>query len=419
MVDRTGSPALTEEKPSLLHQLRINRVPKPKRKTPNLFWAVGLALFIITSLAAFWWWQNYDSGTPVHAAYARAVIIGGDSAQGAPILDASGYIIPHRQATVASQIAGRVISLPVEEGEQVVAGQVLARLDDRDQQAARLQALAGIDQSQSLVAQAETALADATPIFGRDRDQLARGLISAEAFETEQADYDTKRTNVTVQKAALIDAQANLAAANTALSETIITSPFAGVVTETNVQVGEIISPFGTGSFTRSGIVTLVDMTSLEAQVDVSEIYIDRISRGQGVAITLNAYPAWQIPGKVIAVIPTADETTATVKVRIALGLRDPRILPQMGLQASFLGAGPAGSAIGAGAVVESDAVLGSGDTGTVFVIDDGHLKARRVQLGAVNGNDQVILKGLAPGERVVIGDLAHLSDGMRIRVTN
>jgi RND family efflux transporter MFP subunit len=410
---------LTDEKPSPLHRLRIDRTPKPKRKAPKPLWVAGPLLCIVAGLAAFWWWQSYDAGTPVHAVYARAVIVGGGSASEAPILDASGYIIPHRQATVASQIAGRVISLPVEEGEQVAAGQVLARLDDRDQQAARLQALAGIDQSQALLAQAKTALADATPIFDRDRDQLTRGLISAEAFDTEQADYDTKRTNVAIQQAGLVNAQANLAAANTALSETIITSPFAGVVTETNVQVGEIISPFGTGSFTRSGIVTLVDMMSLEAQVDVSEIYIDRISRGQQVAITLNAYPDWQIPGRVIAVIPTADETTATVKVRIALGLRDPRILPQMGLQASFLGVASTGSAIGTGAVVESDAVLGSGDTGTVFVIDGSHLEARRVQLGALNGTDQVILNGLAPGERVVIGNLAPLSDGMRIRVVN
>lgn len=409
---------MTEEKPSLLHQLRIDRAPKPKGKWPRPLWALAFILVAIAVTTGVWWWQSYDSGTPVHAVYARAVISGGSAGE-APILDASGYIIPHRQATVASQIAGRVISLPVEEGEQVAAGQVLARLDDRDQQAARLQALAGIDQVQASLSQAETALADAAPIFDRDRDQLARGLISAEAFDAEQADYDMKRTSVAVQQAALIDAQANLAVANTALSETIIDSPFAGVVTETNVQVGEIISPFGTGSFTRSGIVTLVDMTSLEAQVDVNEIYIDRISRGQQVAITLNAYPDWQIPGRVIAVIPTADETTATVKVRIALGLSDPRILPQMGLQASFLGAPPIGNTIGAGAVVESDAVLGSGDTGTVFVIDGSHLEARRVQLGALNGNDQIVLKGLSPGERVAIGDLAQLSDGMRIRVVH
>ena len=410
---------MTEEKPSLLHQLRIDRTPKPKRKAPKLLWAAAPVLCVVAGLAAVWWWQTYDSGMPVHAEYARAVVIGGGPVPEASILDASGYIIPHRQATVASQIAGRVISLPVEEGEQVAAGQILARLDDRDQQAARLQALAGIDQSQALLAQAETALADATPIFDRDRDQQARGLISAEAFDTERADYDTKRTNVAIQQAGLTNAQANLAAANTALSETVINSPFAGVVTETNVQVGEIISPFGTGSFTRSGIVTLVDMTSLEAQVDVNEIYIDRISRGQQVAITLNAYPDWQIPGKVIAVIPTADETTATVKVRIALGSRDPRILPQMGLQASFLGAASTGSAIGTGAVVGSNAVLSSGDTGTVFVINGNHVEARHVQLGALNGNDQVILEGLAPGERVVVGNLAQLSDGMRIRVMN
>jgi RND family efflux transporter MFP subunit len=408
-----------EEKPSLLRQLRIDRTPKSKRGTSKLLWTVPAVLLIAAIVAGIWWWQQSQSGPLVHIAYARAVIIAGSAAPEASILDASGYIVPYRQATVASQIAGRVISLPVQEGDQVLAGQVLARLDDRDQQAARLQALAGIIQAQALLAQANAALSDAIPIFQRSSEEFSRGLISADAFDVARAEYDTARTNVAVRQAGLTDAQANLAAANTALSETVIDSPFTGVVTATNVQIGEMISPFGTGSFTRSGIVTLVDMTSLEAQVDVSEIYIDRISRGQKAVITLNAYPSWQIPGKVIAVIPTADETTATVKVRVALGLRDPRILPQMGLQASFLESTSGGSAIGSGAVVESDAVLGSGDIGTVFVVKDSHVDARRVQLGALNGNDQVILGGLVPGDPVAIGDLAQLSDGMKVRVAN
>ena len=410
---------MTEEKPSLLRQLRIDRTPKSERNSPKLLWTVPSLLLIAAIVGGIWWWQKSHSGPLVHIAYARAVVVAGGTAPEASILDASGYVVPYRQATVASQIAGRVISLPVQEGDQVLAGQELARLDDRDQQAARLQAMAGIVQAQALLAQANAAFSDAIPIFRRSSEEFSRGLISADAFDTARTEYDTARTTVAVREAGLTDAQANLTAANTALSETVIDSPFTGVVTATNVQIGEMISPFGTGSFTRSGIVTLVDMTSLEAQVDVSEIYIDRISRGQKVVVTLNAYPSWEIPGKVVAVIPTADETTATVKVRVALELRDPRILPQMGLQASFLEAPSGNSSIGPGAVVESDAVLSSGDTGTVFVVKDNHVEVRRVQLGALNGNDQVILGGLRPGDPVAIGDLAQLNEGMRVRVAN
>lgn len=262
---------MTEE-PSLLRQPRIDRTPKLKRATSKLLWAVPAVLLIPAIVVGIWWWQQSQSGPLVHIAYSRALIIAGSAAPEASILDASGYVVPYRQATVASQTAGGVISLLVQEGDQVLAGEELARLDDRDQQAARLQAVAGIVQAQAVLAQANAALSDAIPIFQRSNAEFSRGLSSADAFNVARADYDTARTNVAVRQAGLTDAQANLAAANTALSETVINSPFTGVVTATNVQIGEMISSFGTGSFTRSGIVTLVDMTSLEAHVDVSEI---------------------------------------------------------------------------------------------------------------------------------------------------
>jgi RND family efflux transporter MFP subunit len=410
---------MNNEEPSRLDRLRIDRTPRPTRFPAKRAWLAAIGLLAVVAAGGFWWWQQNNAGVLVHAVFARPVVSGGTSTVQGSILDASGYIIPNRQATVASQITGRVAALAVQEGEQVSQGQLLARLDDRDQQAARLQALAQIAEAQATLAQAKTTLADATPIFGRDQDEMTRGLISVEAFDTERIDYDEKRTAVNVQQAGLADAQANLAAADTALSETIIDAPFAGVVTETNVQVGEIISPLGTGSFTRSGIATLVDMASLEAQVDVSETYIDRVYAGQNATIVLNAYPDWQIPGKVIAIIPTVDETTSNVTVRIALGQRDKRILPQMGLQASFLEAVVGSTKFDAGAVVESDAVLRSGETGTVFVINGHYIEARRVRLGARDGDDQIIISGLAPGECVAVGNLAQLRNGLRIKLAN
>ena len=411
---------MTDEQSALIDQLRIKRTPKPKRGRSKLPWIMLLLLLLAAAGGGYWWWQNNETGVPVTTANARALPSSNQPSAGASMLDASGYVVAHRQATVASLLAGWVAALPIEEGEQVTQGQILAQLDDRDQQAAKIQAQASVAQAQAALSQAQATLADAAPIFNRQRQEETRGLISAEAFETARSSYDTARTSVSVEQAALDTARANLASAENQLSETIIRSPFAGVVTATNVQVGEIISPFGTGSFTRSGIATLVDMNSLEAQVDVSETYINRVSEGQKVTVTLNAYPDWQIPGQVTAVIPTADETTATVKVRIALGVKDTRILPQMGLHASFLAAASAAGVAAEGAVIERDAVQtgASGDGGTVYVVDDDHVDARSVKLGAHSGSDQIILSGLSPGETVAVGDLSTLSDGAKIRVT-
>jgi len=292
---------------------------------------------------------------------------------------------------------------------------VLARLDDRDLQAQRAVSMAAIEQTEASLSQAQAALADATPIFQRDRTEEARGLISDEAFETEQTSFDAARTAVAVQRAALASAQANLAEIDTSLSESIIRAPFAGVITAVNAQVGGSLAPTG---YSQTGIATLVDMNSLEAQVDVSETYINRVTKGQKVSITLNAYPDWQIPGQVTAVIPTADKTTATVTVRVALGVKDSRILPNMGVHVSFLEAAQVSGAASPGVLLERDAIEGSGDTGTVFVITGDHVQSRSVSLGARDANDQTILSGLAVGETVAVGDFSQLADGAKVRVT-
>ena len=410
---------MTDE-PSLLDQLRIDRAPKPKRSSSRFGWLVLLILLIAGGAGGAWWWQQNETGVPVKIAYARAIAGSGQSSAGASMLDASGYIVAHRQATISSlQVIGLVTALPVEEGEHVEAGQVLAKLDDRDLQAQRTVLLAAIDQAKASLAQAQAALADATPIFERDRTEEARGLISAEAFETEQSSYDGARTAVAVQNAALANARASLQANDTSLSEDIVRAPFAGVITQLNTQIGDSIAPTG---YSQTGIATLVDMNSLEAQVDVSETYINRVTQDQEVTIILNAYPDWQIPGHVIAVIPTADKTTATVTVRVALGVKDQRILPNMGVHVSFLEAAPTEGTTPQGALVERDAVQentgGSSDSGTVFVIDGDHVQARNVTLGARDGDDETILSGLAAGESVAVGDLTQLADGKKVRVT-
>jgi RND family efflux transporter MFP subunit len=206
--------------------------------------------------------------------------------------------------------------------------------------------------------------------------------------------------------------------------DTIVHAPFTGVVTTKNAQPGEIVSPLSAGGgFTRTGICTLVDMDSLEVEVDVSENFISRVHAGEPAILKLNAYPDWQIPAYVIAVIPTADRSKATVKVRVGFKSRDPRILPEMGARVSFMssenksGATPAAG----GVVIPAEAVVpgaqSGADTGAVFVIHGDTVERRVVRLGARSADGQVVLSGLSAGERVALGDFSKLKDGARVKI--
>jgi RND family efflux transporter MFP subunit len=229
------------------------------------------------------------------------------------------------------------------------------------------------------------------------------------------AQLATQRSNIEV-------AQRNVEVADRNLADTIVRAPFSGVVTVKAAQPGEIVSPLSAGGgFTRTGIGTIVDMDSLEIQVDVNENFINRVEPAQKVTAKLNAYPDWQIPGHVIAVIPTADRSKGTVTVRIALDQKDPRILPEMGVRVSFLASSPGEGAVHPvpGLNLPSDAVQVSGPVGVVYVVHDSTVERRAVKLGASSSNQVTVLSGLQPAERVAIGDFARLKDGVRVRIEN
>lgn len=247
--------------------------------------------------------------------------------------------------------------------------------------------------------------------------------MSAQDFDIAKAEYDGARMNVEVAERALAVAEANLAVTERNLEDTIVRAPFAGVVTVKAAQEGEIVSPVSAGGgFTRTGIGTIVDMDSLEVEVDVSENFINRVQPGQAVAVRLNAYPEWAIPARVIAIIPTADRAKATVRVRIGFEEKDPRILPEMGVRVSFLDGEketlsprPALSAV----VVPREAVRIEGSRGVVFVVYEDRVEQREVTLGGASSEGQVVLSGLAAGARVVVGDVAGLVDGARVRIAS
>jgi HlyD family secretion protein len=261
---------------------------------------------------------------------------------GPALLDGSGYVVARRAATVSARVVGRVVELYIEEGQHVSAGQILARLDASNSEAAYRQAQAQLAAAEADLAAASVALADAQPIFTRNTVQLAAGLISPQAFDNAAATFHTAEAQHAMRETAVTVARAGIKVAQTAVNDTVIRAPFAGTITEKAAQVGEIVSPMSAGGgFTRTGIGTIVDTESLEVEVDVSEGFINRVSRGQPASVTLNAYPDWSIPAHVVALIPTADRAKATVKVRVGFDSRDKRILPQMGARVSFYAPSP------------------------------------------------------------------------------
>jgi RND family efflux transporter MFP subunit len=340
------------DKSSLLKQLRIDRDESAARRSPTFLWILAAATAIAGAGLIVW---HFSHSTAVPIRMVAAISPGNEPASraAASLLDASGYIVARRRATVASKVTGKVIEVSLEEGQRVESGQIIARLDDSNARAALAQSEAQVKQAEAVVASAQTAYQDALPIFERNERQKAAAVISAQSFDMAHTQIDAAKSELLVEQRALDAARAARSVAQRNLDDTIIRAPFSGIVTEKAAQAGEMVSPISAGSgFTRTGIGTIVDMNSLEVEVDVSENFIGRVLPQQPVRIKLNAYSDWDIPGAVIATIPTADRAKATVKVRIAIFSKDPRILPDMGAHVSFLEQAPPGSAVAAGAKV-------------------------------------------------------------------
>ena len=337
------------------------------------------------------------------------------------VLDASGYVIARRQATVSAKITGKVTEVLIEEGMRVQEGDVLARLDDTEAQAQLALARAQVTATRAQLAEIRAQLIQVERDYTRQQALAARQLISVQALEAALAQRDMLRARLASTEEQIRVAQESVAVAQVQLDNTVVRAPFSGVVIAKAAQPGEMISPISAGGgFTRTGIGTIVDMDSLEIQVDVNEAFINRVKPDQPVEAMLNAYPDWYIPGEVIAIIPTADRSKATVKVRIAIKQRDPRIVPDMGVRVAFLDPQPTQPArLTSGVLVPDATVRADGAAGVVFVYADGKVERRSVTLGqSVDGLRQV-QSGLRDGERVVLSPPESLQDGQAVKLAD
>ena len=388
------------DKSSLLDSLKIEREPVRHKGPSPIFYSAVVAVLIAAGAAGWYFWP--DDRIPVHVVTASAEGSGGGGAS----LDASGYVVARRKATLSAKILGKVSEVNFEEGQRVKAGEVVARLDDTNYNAA-------LQQARAQLSQAKAAFENATPIYTRYQALKAQGAISTDMVENQRILYDNARTQYGVAQAQVSYAEANL-------RDTVVRAPFAGVVTVRVAQLGEVVAPQASGGGdTRTGILTIVDMDSLEVQVDVSENYIERVQVGGAAVIHLDAFPDWDIPGSVIAIIPTADQSKGTVAVRVAIKSKDPRILPNMAARVGFMTAAEKGAVQAVSRVsVPVSAVMANGKTGTVFVIgSENKIEKREVALGLKTSQAITILSGISAGDRLAGDNLDKLHDGDRVKV--
>jgi RND family efflux transporter MFP subunit len=398
----------------LLNELRIDR-GQPARRARGR-WLAAAAVVLLAIAGGVWLAWSRTPPT-VRTATVRAATTGGGAGS---VLDASGYVTARRQATVSAKITGKVAEVLIEEGQRVKEGAVLARLDDTEVRAQLTLTRAQLAAARSQEGEIRAQLAQAERDHTRQQELYARQLVAAQALDAALAQRDMLRARLANNVEQVRVAAESVAVAEVQLDNTVIRAPFSGVVIAKSAQPGEMISPISAGGgFTRTGIGTIVDMDSLEIQVDVNESFINRVAAEQPVEATLNAYPDWKIPGSVIAIIPTADRSKATVRVRIAIRSKDPRIVPDMGVRVAFLSAEPAAGrpAPPAAVLVPADAVRGEGSAAAVFVHAGGRVERRAVTLGQAVGTEREVVSGLRAGERVVVGPAPTLKDGDAVRV--
>jgi len=401
-------------RPPSRYELQDLRIDERKRRRRGLGWLRWLFAFLGAALLVFAAWSYLQNRAPVvTVASARAAGTGPVA-----LLNASGYVTPRRRATVAAKVTGRLDEVLVEEGMRVEAGQVLATLDDTDLRARLASAEAERDATRASLADLEVNLANAERELRRAEQLRAEGIFTAQATDQARTAVESLRARMALVREQIRAADAKIEVARQDMENTIIRAPFSGMVVSKDAQRGEVVSPMSAGGgFTRTGIATIVDMTSLEIEVDVNESYIARVRRGQPVKAVLDAYPDWEIPATVRTIIPTADRQKATVKVRIAFDKLDPRILPDMGVKVAFLGDQPEESVAAGTVLVPRTAVRDDAGQPVVFVYRNGSAERRAVSLGNIRGADQEITAGVSEGMQVVTSNLEELEDGDTVRV--
>lgn len=397
---------MAEQDISRLHIERATGAPPPRRKYRGR-WIAGTAAVVLAGLALsgrFSGPQEVETAS-VSTAYPY---------QASTLLNAAGYVVAQRKAAVASKASGRLEWLGVVEGSKVKAGEVIARLENKDVRAQADQAKANVAVAAAAISQARAELTDAELATERARDLVSKKFLAQSALDAAQARLAKARAGVESARAAREAAQAGARTAEVAADQTVIRAPFDGVVLTKAANVGDTVTPFSSALDTKGAVVTMADMDTLEVEADVAESNLAKVAPGQPCAISLDAFPNKRYRGEVSRLVPTVDRSKATVMAKVRFLEKDPRILPEMSAKVAFL-AKPMAAEQQPLAVVDPAAITERDGHKVVFVVADGHAKPMAVQAGEKLG-DAVAVTGLKAGDKVILKPSPTLKDGAAVK---
>ena len=399
-----------------LSKLRIDRggagraAGAPKKRPALKLWA---AVAVLAALGLYYVF-GYRAATPVEA----MVVTAAYPSQAYTVLNATGYVVAQRKAAVASKATGRLEWLGVREGSQVKESEVLARLENKDVTATMEQAAANIKLAQANLEQGQAEFTEAGHVLTRSRDLLAKNFVSQAAHDTVVARHEKAKAAISGYQAAVAVAQATHRAARVAVDQTLIRAPFDGVVLTKNANVGDVITPFSSATGSQAAVVTMADMSTLEVEADVSESNLAKVRPDQPCEIQLDALPDLRFRGVVNRLVPTVDRAKATVMVKIGFVDKDPRILPEMSAKVAFLSQQVPADQRSARTVVQPGAIVNRSGRSIVYVIKDNRVSAVEVQTAGRIGEMVEVVKGVAPGDRIVLKPSGQLRDGAAVSLS-
>lgn len=407
-----------------LDSLRIQRSSEPANAGPgNVYkWLIAAILLVAAAVGAYALLR--DDPIEVETATAVAASSSGGGG-GAAVLNASGYVVARRQATVSSKVTGKVAEVLIEEGMAVKEVQLLARLDDTTTRPVYALSQRQLEASRKNLEEVLVRLAEAERNLRRTEQLRKDKLVSELQLDQAQSEAAAINARLEALRSEVQVAEGTVRVRAQELDDLLVRAPFEGVVVSKDAQPGEMVSPISAGGgFTRTGIATVVDMDSREIEVDVNEAFINRVKAGQKTEAVLDAYPDWVIPSHVINIVPTADRQKATVRVRIGFDTLEPRILPDMGVKVSFLeerkdqnkdqpvASRPA-------VRIPAAAVIKDGDTSFVWRVQDGEIERVAVGTGGERDGQIEVSSGINAGDVVVAAPVEGLSEGVRVKANN
>lgn len=396
-----------------LSKLKIDKSPAaPHLRRRKPFYKIG-AVLLVALIALLFVKGAFSPAVQVEVATVTQVY----PSRTFTLLNASGYVVAQRKASVSSKATGRLESLYVEEGSRVEGNAIIARLENRDVVASRDQAAANLNLARSNVEQARAELHDATLAYDRARDLVAKGFIAKADYDTAEARYQKAVAGVAASEAGVKANVAALRAADVAIEYTLIRAPFDAVVLTKNADVGDMITPFGAAANAKAAVVTIADMNSLQVEADVSESDLEQVKPGQPCEIQLDALPESRFRGEVHMVVPTADRSKATVMVKVRFLEKDPRILPEMSAKVAFLQRPVTAEEQKSLTALNPAAVLNRKGKKAVFLIKDGRVVETPVTLGSQIGDMVEVREGVKAGEKVVLKPLNKVKGGDRVKV--